>query len=589
MRDTANDNCRELLDVMTAHGVDTIVLSPGSRNTPLLIGASARAGLKKHIVTDERTAAFTALGIAMVTRRPVALACTSGTALYNYAPAIAEAFYQKIPLVVITADRPAQWIDQDDSQTLHQYEALDKIVKRSYDIYAETGMSTPCANREYGSEREWYVNRIANEAMITAVSGRPGPVHINMQFAEPLNQTIEVREEETECREDKKSRIVEVIGNDVGLPPHKSKEIAMRLIDRKVMVVAGFMHADDSLNKATVEFSRLPNATVLCETLSNLHMDGHAHMIDSLLTGMSDEEKERMRPDVVISIGGALVSRMLKEYLRGAEGAEHWTLADTDVSVDCMQRLTTHVEVSPARFFKGIAGMTRHLMRKGLKPRHDDYGKEWQALRDRCHAHDMRRIREAGWSELKALEIVFAKMPKSANLFLSNGTCVRYAQLLIDRIPHACYCNRGVSGIDGTNATAYGAALAYKGMTLLVTGDMSFAYCPEIMNMRKSGADLRIVVVNNAGGGIFRFIRTTRDLEQREEYFCSDPELPVGPLARAYGWNYREASDAEELTQAMDYLLANRNTLVEIKVNPEESARTLIDWLAPRLKTSEDI
>ena len=145
-QDTANINCRELLDVMMAKGVETLVISPGSRNAPLLIGAAARPELRKIIITDERTAAFTALGIGMVTGRPVGLICTSGTALYNYAPAVAEAFYQHVPLIVITADRPAQWIDQDDSQTLKQFGALQNIVKRSYDIYAEIGMTTPCAN-----------------------------------------------------------------------------------------------------------------------------------------------------------------------------------------------------------------------------------------------------------------------------------------------------------------------------------------------------------------------------------------------------------------------------------------------------------
>ena len=519
----------------------------------------------------------------MVTKRPVALACTSGTALYNYAPAIAEAYYQKIPLIVITADRPAQWIDQDDSQTLHQFEALGKIVKRSYDIYAETGMTTPCANKDYGSEREWYVNRIANEAMITATCGRRGPVHINMQFAEPLNRTVDLPEHDELGQETVPgTRIVEVITNDVGLPPQKSKEIALRLLDKKVMVIAGFMPADDNLNRAIVELSKLPNVTILCETISNIHMDGHVHMLDSLLKRLTDDEKERLKPDVVISIGGALVSRMLKEYLRDAEGTEHWTLADTDVSVDCMQRLTTHIEVSPARFFKGLAGMTRHIIRKGATPKFGNYRNEWLDIKEKCYRLDMAELSDVSWSELKALAIVFDKIPASANLFLSNGTCIRYAQLLIDRIPHACYCNRGVSGIDGTNATAYGAAVAYKGMTVLVTGDMSFAYCPEIMNLKDSGADLRIVVVNNAGGGIFRFIRTTRDLEQREEYFCSDPKIPIRPLSEAYGWNYCQASSPDELEKAMDFLLSNRNTLVEIKVDPEKSAGTLISWLNPK-------
>ncbi len=173
MKDTASENSRILMDVIMARGVKTIIISPGSRNTPLIIAAEAREKLKKYVVADERTAAFMALGMAMGSRRPVALACTSGTALYNYAPAVAEAFYQKIPLIVISADRPAQWIDQDDSQTLRQSGALANIVKASFDIPLETEAPEPCANPAFVTEKHWFVNRLVNEAMTVATTGLP--------------------------------------------------------------------------------------------------------------------------------------------------------------------------------------------------------------------------------------------------------------------------------------------------------------------------------------------------------------------------------------------------------------------------------
>lgn len=281
MKDTANANCRELLDVLIAQGVRHLVASPGSRNAPLLIGASARKKLNTRMVNDERAAGFIALGLAMSTQTPVALCCTSGTALYNYAPAIAEAYYQKIPLIVISADRPAQWIEQDDSQTLRQFDALSKIVKKSYDIPAEIGMTTPCRNKEYSTEREWYANRVANEAVLTANEGRPGPVHINIQFAEPLNGTIDY--------EPRTPRTIKVIRNTTGVTIETLKKLSALLSTKKVMVIAGFMLPDYKLNKALMEFSKLPNVTVLCETISNLHLDGHSHMIDTLLVRMTEE------------------------------------------------------------------------------------------------------------------------------------------------------------------------------------------------------------------------------------------------------------------------------------------------------------
>lgn len=571
MTDTANANCRELLDVLIAQGVETMVLSPGSRNTPLLIGSASRPELRKLIITDERTAAFIALGIGIVTRRPVALVCTSGTAMYNYAPAVAEAFYQKIPLVVITADRPAQWIDQDDSQTLRQFGALDKIVKRSYDIYSETGMTTVCGNKSYASEREWYVNRTANEAILTATQGQPGPVHINMQFGEPLGDTIQ--------KEMSPVRKVEIISNDPCLPIRQMQELATELADKKIMVVAGFMGADNRLNKAIREFAEFDNVTVLAETISNLHLEKHAYMVDALLSRMTLEEKDDLRPDIVISVGGALVSRMLKKYLRGSEHTQHWTLGDTDVSVDCFQRLSAHIDVAPDRFFTGMTGMIRHIPKRGNRDKTKDYGRLWQNVRDRSFHANCQRLEAMPWSELKALDCVFNNIPAKWNLFLSNGTCVRYGQLLIDTLPHACYCNRGVSGIDGTNATAFGVALAYGGTTLLVTGDMSFAYCPEILNLHSLGGDLRIIVVNNRGGGIFRFIGTTRDLDIREEYFCCNPSIPLESITRAYGWEYVHADSELSLQNGLSKLLSTRRCLLEITVDPESSAEELIKYL----------
>ncbi|MDE6007206.1 MAG: 2-succinyl-5-enolpyruvyl-6-hydroxy-3-cyclohexene-1-carboxylic-acid synthase [Muribaculaceae bacterium] len=565
MRDTANANCRELLDVLEAQGVRTIVASPGSRNTPVLIGASARDGFSTRMVNDERAAGFIALGIAMATQKPVALCCTSGTALYNYAPAVAEAYYQKIPLIVISADRPSQWIEQDDSQTLRQFEALSKIVKKSFDIPAEIGMTTPCRNKGYATEREWYVNRIANEAVLTATQAQPGPVHINIQFAEPLNETIDYRPSQP--------RTVSIIKSNNGLQIETLKEIWQYLATKRVMVVAGFMLPDDRLNRALMQFGKLRNVTILAETLSNLHLGDEAHMIDSVLAGMTDEDKENYRPDVVITIGGALVSRMIKEYLREYCG-EHWTLGDTQLSIDCMQRLTTHIDITPALFFKGVANISRYMAKKGLKADHD-YQRFWAELRKSSVRRNEAACASMPWSEYKALDMLFKKMPRGYNLFLSNGTSVRYGQLLIRRLPHACFSCRGVSGIDGTNATAAGIASSYDGTTLLITGDMSFSYYPEVLNPKNCTGDLRIVVVNNRGGGIFRFIRTTKDLEQREHYFCSDPELPVEGLARAYGRPYMKAADERTMHEALNFLWEMKNAVIEIEANPEISAEIL--------------
>lgn len=322
-------------------------------------------------------------------------------------------------------------------------------------------------------------------------------------------------------------------------------------------------------------FGALPNVTVMAESLSNLHLPAEDYCIDGVLAHADREFLERMRPDVVISAGGALVSRKLKEYIRTSSGCCHWTLGDARPGADCFQRLARHIDVSPEKFFGAAASMCRTLGRKGVAFRHPDYNSLWKEAKVDAQEWTDRYIRQSGWSEMLVFDYISRKINREWNLFLANGTPVRHYQLTVRRLPHANYCNRGVSGIEGMNATALGGAMAYNGTTLLVTGDMSFGYCTDILNSRYSEADLRIIVINNGGGGIFRFIESTRNLEVRDRYFCADPRIPVEGLCKAYGWRYESAASIEELERGWSILASHRRTLLEIKVDPDSSAEIL--------------
>lgn len=529
MNDTDKRFCSILFDVLTAKGVKEVVCSPGSRNAPLLIAAAARQELRKHVVIDERSAAFMALGIAQVSRTPVALICTSGTALLNYAPAVAEAFYQSVPLIVISADRPEQWIDQDDSQTLRQFEALANFVKRSYRVPA------------YGNddrELQWYVNRIVNDAMIEATSRRKGPVHINVELGEPLGRKV--------SRGVSHERLIDFIGADAIGNKEVVRELAAKTAASKVLLVAGFLPPDSRLHKAVGELTALPNVVAMTETLSNLHLGHGATCIDSVLTAYSQEVLDAEAPDLVISIGGSLVSRKLKEYLRRNAGqSEHWAIGWYHTTSDCFMSLSKRIEADPARLLHQLSVMLR---RQPILPTVCGYSSRWQGLRESALEAKRTFVAKAPWSDLKAFEILSKSIPQEVNLFLSNGTAVRYAQILGERAPHASYCNRGVSGIDGSISTAVGGAKVYKGRTVVVTGDMSLAYDLNSLSLPDMPKGLVIIVIDNGGGGIFRFIPSTSGLEERETYFCAAPKLPLKQLAEAYGFDYAEASDEERLS-----------------------------------------
>ncbi len=561
--DTDKRFCSILIDVMEAHGVKDIVCSPGSRNTPLLIAAAAREIIRKHVVIDERSAAFMALGLSMVSRRPVALICTSGTAPLNYAPALAEAFYQGVPLIAVTADRPEQWIDQDDSQTLRQTDLFSNFVKKSYELPAIG---------EDDSEMQWFANRLGNDAMIVATTPKEGPVHINVRLSDPLGRKTD--------RLSQGVRTISILSADAIGDKEKIRTLALEASSKKILFVAGFMPPDSRMQKSASDFCSLPNVAAMTETLSNLHLSVGATDIDSVLTAYDDNILDSAAPDIVITTGGALVSRKLKEYLRrNSSHTEHWAIGHSHTTADCFMAMTRRIEVDPARFLRQLFAVMRKNVRTPIPSNHS-YSSIWNDLRGRASEAKNDFISKVPWSGIKAFKTIFDRLPRQCNLFLSNGTSVRYAQILCHNLPHASYCNRGVSGIDGSTSTAVGGAVAYPGMTILITGDMSMAYDINALSLPGIPDRMKIIVFDNNGGGIFRFIPTTSSLEEREEYFCTPPILPLRQLAEAYGWNYAEADNEKQLSEILpSFFSSPHRTILRVIVNGEVSARILKDYM----------
>lgn len=584
--DTSKKVVSTLFDVMEAHGVEDIVCSPGSRNAPLLMAARSRTDIHKHIVIDERTAAFMALGIATVKQKPVAIICTSGTALLNFAPAVAEAYYQGIPLIVISADRPMEWIDQDDSQTIRQYEALRNFVKASYDL----------SDRERHDHADWYDNRIANDAMLTALQPKQGPVHINVRLSPPLDELVEFKQNHLNP-----IRIISRLP-DYNMPDKEAvKDLAASLIGKKVMVTVGFMQPDARLNKALLKFRSLPNVAVMAETISNTHLPIEDYAVDSVLSDLPEGKRRQLMPDVVISIGGSLVSRMLKDFLRESaanETMQHWNVGATHTTVDCFQALTLRIDADPGRFMTMLSAELAHQHRlleeekfrsltdeKYLSLKQaENYNENFFHLKELAHQRLFRFASKIPWSELVAFIDILNNIPAEYNLFLSNGTTVRYAQLIPYELPHASYCNRGVSGIEGSTSTAVGGATGSSAPALLITGDMSFAHdLGGLAVAARNNADLKIIVINNGGGGIFRFVRNTSLLPGREEYFCADPNLDTRAVANAFGFEYSSADSLDSLREKLDAFFGSTASkgrrLLEVFVPADKSTLYLRQFL----------
>lgn len=565
MVSTSNIYCRQIIDLLIAHGVRNAYCSPGSRNTPLLVAVDACEEMSKRVVVDERSSAFQAYGYALVSQSPVALVCTSGTAVLNYAPAVAEAYYSGVPLIIISADRPLEWIDQDDSQTIRQYGVLDHIVKGSFDIRA----IPEGKEKEYTEEVRWMVNRTVNEALIKAMDGKPGPVHINVQLAEPLGEIADAVPLSERC-------VSHVVQAET-LPQETAKTFAGEFVGARVMLVAGFMAPDHKLDKTLRQLASYPNVTVMAETLANLHdPQPLSTLIDAVLCDMDEEDKERMRPDIVISMGGALVSRMLKQYLRDYPPRQHWSVGYTNYFCDSFKSLTHKIELNAAPFFRQLCGM----IRKNRIRLESNYFDEWQSLKRKSLAMTKEYIDSSPWTDIKALQCIFTHY-RLDNLFVSNGTAIRYSQL----IPHSChaeYCNRGVSGIDGSTSTSVGGAWAYSGKTTLLSGDISWIYDSSASALSEMPLDMRMIVMDNSGGGIFRFVKSTSKLpkETLERYFCVQDLPDIAAIAEAYGIETVEADDMGALKAGLEWLEEDSDypRMLVVKTPAEESARVLTGY-----------
>lgn len=541
-----------LTGVIKAKGIRRVVLSPGSRNAPLIIAFARETGMEHFVVLDERSAAFFALGMAQQSGEAVVLVCTSGTALLNYAPAVAEAYYQRLPLVVISADRPEEWVDQDDSQTIRQQEVLGHLVKASYQIIAETT----------AEEERWYVNRLVNDAVNCALGGRKGPVHINVPLHEPLYGLHR--------REEQNYRIIEKADIAKRPDPEMIKGWAGKFSTcPRVMILAGCHLPDEELKKAIHWLALLPNVVVLSETHANLGCEPHIGTIDRVLAVIQESEKADFVPDLLITYGGPLISKHIKAWLRVYRPRWHWRIERGEHAIDTFKVLSTQIDADAGVFFP--------LLAEQAVPLESDYAARWRMKQELARQRHEAFAASVPWSDWKAFHLILPALPEGCSLQLANSTPVRYAQLF--EIFHLARIdgNRGTSGIDGSTSTAVGAAWLNPGVTVLITGDMSFLYDSNALWNKYLTPRLKIIVICNGGGGIFRFLPGSSEVEELEECFATAQDVNVAGFASLYGFRYFEAADAGELQQALPLFLqpSDRPAIFAVQTPAQENARVL--------------
>lgn len=527
IKSTEKEGVKILLDGLVMKGVKHVVLSPGSRNAPLLMGVAREKRLEHYVVVDERSAAFFALGMAQCSGGPVAVVCTSGSALLNYAPAVSEAYYQRLPLVVVSADRPVAWVDQDDSQTIRQRGILQNIVKASFEVAGEVR----------DEEERWLAERTVNDAVECAMQGRRGPVHINMPLSEPLYGQREW------CRDSIVRNVERIDGGNL-IAEEVMEALAGRFGScRKVMVLAACHLPDRELQEALSFLGGLENVVILSETPANTGNGRQVGMIDRVLATVQEEERDGYAPELLVTFGGPLISRHVKAFLRKHRPQEHWHIDRSSHLVDTFQVLTKQVDMEAGSFFKALS--------RRVKGCHSDYALRWHAKKELSDVRHDRFGQMAGWCDWKAFSILLPAVPQGTALQLGNSTPARYGQLFECRQMERVDANRGTSGIDGATSTAVGAAWLNPGMTLLISGDMSFLYDSNALWNRYITPRFKMVVMKNGGGEIFRFIQGPSELEELEECFEARQEVNVRGYAELHHFAFFHAGSAGELQRVL--------------------------------------
>ncbi len=518
---SSHGNVRQLAALMQAHGVTRCVLCPGSRNAPISATLSAMPGMECRCVTDERSAGFAALGWATRAHAPVAVCVTSGSALLNLHPAVAEAFYRRVPLLVISADRPARAIGQQEGQTIPQPGALGSLVRCAVDL---------------PEHDEAHANRLINEALLalTRRSGdwghiaHPGggPAHINIPLSEPLFGA-DVSPLPTP------RRIEHMVFDN--MPGEREKEILNipPSLQRRLILFGQMNDWDD-----IPDLYRESDFALIGEHLCNA--DGLVQRRPDLLLGPHPDAS--WSPDLLITCGGCVISKRLRALFLAHPPKEHWHLSVDGAVIDSFGCLTRVIEGDPTEFLFLLS----HYASEGDAK----YADRWYQS-----VPEFPTEAYSGMSIVGKLMAAMSRRDDVSTLHLGNSSAVRYAQLFPLGLLVQVECNRGVNGIEGSVSTALGYAMDDgERLNVLIIGDLSFFYDMNALWMPGTRGNMRILLLNNGTGGIFSTLPQCPAQEAVHGQHSAQAEAWV----KSMGWDYMAVRGNEDVAPTIAALTAAR-------------------------------
>lgn len=568
-----------LVTLCKSYGFYQVVISPGSRNAPLTLAFSGDPFFECYSIVDERSAAFFALGLGQQGEKPAILVCTSGSALLNYYPAVAEAYYSRIPLVVLSADRPSYKIDIGDGQTIRQDGIFEKHIGFQANLLQdvthaseairwqdEEPPATLLESEQLQKKRQAGNQSAIDSAFETAMQQRL-PVHLNAPFEEPLyNMQADPPVE---------------VGKIAKIPPKSGQANwepllrAWEKADRK-MILIGALPPDSIEMEILDRLGEDPSILVFTETTSNIHHPEFFPSIDTILAPIEQSDsagtyRKNLRPEILLTLGGMVVSKKIKQFLRRYAPQAHWHI-DPFTAPDTFYCLQGHIQMRASNFFTDFLSQVS----RGTQT----YKTQWDAVKENFRERRKAYLKEIPFTDFQAFNHLLKRIPKGMQVQLANSSTVRYAQLFEMYAENPVYCNRGTSGIEGSLSTAVGAAVNFGPPTLLITGDLSFFYDINGLWNDYLRADFRIVVINNGGGGIFRILPGKTENQDFETYFETVQNRSIEAVCKAFGIGYTRADTPEKLVRCLEtfYEISERPELLEIQTPRKLNDSVLLEY-----------
>lgn len=530
-----------IAEICHQRGIKHAIISPGSRSAPITLGFAHHSSIQCHLINDERSAGFIAMGMALRLNEPVVLVCTSGTAALNYAPTIAEAYYQQIPLLVLTADRPPELIDQQDGQCLRQFEVYTNYIKASF--------QTPDRYDQSQDEEKCY--QVIQDAITKTTHLVNGPVHVNIPIREPFYPTEPISFSHAPII-DHNPKDDESDGLDFSLIANKISST------RKVLFIAGQQQADEQLSEHINKLINELHYPVIADINSNLtSVSGVIQMEDHIFRNISED----IDPEIIITFGNSILSKALKVYFR-KRPIEHWHVAETQPVPDFFFQLTGSRQCKPLDFFAKVVNF--------IGEGDENFFVQWQEENKRASAKVADVLRQSAYSEPTALFQLLPQLPASSHIHLANSMAVRWVNMIgVDADKYfTIQSNRGVSGIDGCTSTAVGYSYLCDQPNFLITGDIAFFYDRNAFWNDFVSDHFKIILLNNHSGGIFNLIDGPGNIPDKLPYFTSSQSLTAASLAQEFRLDYFQVKRQEDLhTQLEAFINSSNCSILELETD----------------------